>query len=164
MLGLILLIVALFVGAKKSNQCKKIFIFATIIYNLIYLVWRTIFTLPLSYGIISVIIGVIIGVILLLSEWMGFWQSLIFRIIFWKPFRGSEFPPQDFTVKPTVDVFIASYNENMIILKKTITGCLNLNYPKELINIYLCDDGRRQEAKKPLLLSILLCRTLYYLF
>ncbi|MDI5789360.1 hypothetical protein PO124_15755 [Bacillus licheniformis] len=24
-----------------------------------------------------------------------------------------------------------------------MAGCLNLDYPKELVNIYLCDDGRR---------------------
>ena len=34
------------------------------------------------------------------------------------------------------------------MLKKSVAGCLNLDYPKELVNIYLCDDGRRTAIQK----------------
>ncbi len=143
MLSMVVILFALFFGAKKSSLLRKIFILVTVLYNIIYLCWRTIFTIPIGFGIVSIIIGII----LLLSEFMGFWQSLIFRILFWKPFQNHEFPPKDFEHQPTVDVFIATYNEDIKILRKTITGCLNIKYPKDLISIYLCDDGRRTEAK-----------------
>lgn len=144
MLALVAILIFLYFGAKDSNILKKAFIIATVIFNVIYLCWRTIFTLPLAFGLVSSIIGIL----LLLSEFLGFWQSLFFRFLFWKPFKNHEFPPNEFEKQPTVDVFIATYNENTKILRKTITGCLNLDYPKELINIYLCDDGRRAEAKQ----------------
>lgn len=44
----------------------------------------------------------------------------------------------------TVDIFIATYNEPIEVLKRTVAGCLNLSYPKESVQIYLCDDGNRE--------------------
>jgi len=143
MLGLILFIIALFLGAGKSTLIRKLFIFVTIAYNLGYLVWRVIFTLPFSFGAVSIIFGVI----LFLAELMGFWQTMVFRFLFWKPFKVYKSPPTRFENQPTVDVFIATYNENLKILKKTIFGCKNLNYPPDQIQIYMCDDGSRQEVK-----------------
>jgi len=143
MLGLIFLIFALFLGSRISPIVRKVFIIVTILYNLGYLVWRTIFTLPFSFGALSIILGVT----LLLAELMGFWQTMVFRFLFWKPFKVYKFPPAQFENQPTVDVFIATYNENLKILKKTIFGCKNLHYPQELIQIYMCDDGNRQEVK-----------------
>lgn len=144
MLLLVLMILILFLGARRSNLFRKMFIFLTVLYNIVYLVWRAVFTLPLSFGAVSIIMGVI----LLLAEVMGFWQSLVFRVLFWKPFHSFSFPPSRFDNPPSVDVFIASYNESIAILKKTVFGCLNLNYPKNQINIYLCDDGKRQAVKE----------------
>lgn len=92
MLGLILLIFALFLGAGKSTLIRKLFIFVTIAYNLGYLVWRVIFTLPVSFGAVSIIFGVI----LLLAELMGFWQTMVFRFLFWKPFKIYKSPPTQF--------------------------------------------------------------------
>ncbi len=142
-LASLVLLFALFFAAKKVQKIKKVFIVTTVLYNLIYLVWRVVFTLPLSYGIVSVVLSIL----LLTAEWMGFWQSMVFRFLFWKPFHRYAFPPHDFAIQPSVDVFVATYNENMQILRRTLTGCLNLQYSGESLHIYLCDDGRRQEAK-----------------
>ena len=141
--AVIIAILLMYVASKKSNIAKKIFIITTIVINLVYLFWRTIFTLPLNLGIV----GIVVGILLLLAEWMGFWQFLVFRVLFWKPYQNNEWPPEDFAVKPTVDVLISTYNEDVKILKKTITGCLNLDYPKDRLNIFLCDDGRRGEIR-----------------
>ncbi|NCB73502.1 MAG: glycosyltransferase [Clostridia bacterium] len=139
----ILIILTLFFVSKKSGVVKKIFITVSILVNLVYLVWRTVYTLPLSFGVVSVIFGVL----LVLAEWMGFGQSFVFKMLFWNPYKNEEWPPESFIIEPTVDVFIATYNESMKILKKTMVACLNLDYPKDCLNIYLCDDGRRDEAK-----------------
>lgn len=139
----ILIIFLMYIASKKSNFIKKLFIIVTIVINVVYLFWRTVFTLPLNLGIVSIIVGIL----LLLAEWMGFWQFLVFRLLFWKPYQNNEWPPEDFGINPTVDVFISTYNEDINILKKTITGCLNLDYPKDRLNIFLCDDGRRGEVR-----------------
>jgi cellulose synthase (UDP-forming) len=52
--------------------------------------------------------------------------------------------PSDF---PTVDVFIATYNEDKDVLEKTILGALSLNWPKDKITTYILDDGKRQWLK-----------------
>ncbi len=54
-------------------------------------------------------------------------------------------PPQ---VLPTVDVFIATYNEPEDVLEKTIAGALALDWPKDKLFIHVLDDGRRDWLAK----------------
>ncbi|MBV1821103.1 hypothetical protein KUA25_23890, partial [Bacteroidales bacterium MSK.15.36] len=68
--------------SKRYKNKKKIFIIITIFINIIYLTWRFIFTLPDDE-----IIGKVVGIILLLAEIVGFCQSLVFRLVFWKPYK-----------------------------------------------------------------------------
>lgn len=140
---LLVIIFALYLVSAKSNNLKKIFIIVSIIYNFVYLVWRGFYTIPTNLGVLSLILSIV----LLLAETLGFWQSTVFKMLFWKPFKGYDKLNKQFEKLPTVDVFIATYNEDIKILKKTITASLHLDYPKELLNVYLCDDGRRLEAK-----------------
>lgn len=137
------ILVILFLFAKRRTDFRRPFIVVSILYNIVYLLWRTLYTIPLHFGITSLVLGVI----LLLAEWMGFWQSLTTRLLFWKPFQYQQWPPKSFADAPTVDVFIATYNENMQILRRTIAGCQNMDYPADYLNIYLCDDGARTEAR-----------------
>lgn len=46
---------------------------------------------------------------------------------------------------PSVDVYIATYNEPLEVLEKTITGALCLDYPN--VSIWVLDDGRRPRLK-----------------
>ena len=46
---------------------------------------------------------------------------------------------------PSVDVFIATYNEPLEVLEKTITGALCLDYPN--VKVWVLDDGRRAWLK-----------------
>uniref|UniRef100_UPI000D1D7BBB glycosyltransferase family 2 protein n=1 Tax=Cyanothece sp. BG0011 TaxID=2082950 RepID=UPI000D1D7BBB len=55
---------------------------------------------------------------------------------------------------PSVAILITTYNEPIFILRRTILGCQNINYPHK--NIYLLDDGRRQEMKQ--LTEVLGCK------
>ena len=45
---------------------------------------------------------------------------------------------------PTVDVFIATYNEDMDVLEKTILGTMALDWPAARLKIWVLDDGRRE--------------------
>ena len=76
------------------------------------------------------------GVILLATECIGFFQLVIFYTLVWKEKKRSPVPLQDKDHRPTVDILIATYNEERHVLKKTVSGCLNLDYPKELVNVY----------------------------
>ena len=59
--------------------------------------------------------------------------------------------PPDAQFSPSVDIFVASYNEGADILTRTLVGCQAIDYPNK--QVYLLDDGRRPEIAE-------LCRTL----
>jgi cellulose synthase (UDP-forming) len=48
---------------------------------------------------------------------------------------------------PTVDVFIATYNEELALLRHTILAAQNLDYPRHLVRVLVNDDGGRPELK-----------------
>lgn len=140
--GLAVILFLLYMSAKKHLWSKYILLFSFILLNGVYLIWRTFYTLP-TVGIISFIFGLL----LLFTEWAGFTQSIIFTILSWKPFKRKTIPLHSFRELPTVDVFIATYNEPEDLLKRTITGSLLMRYPEDKVKVYVCDDGKRPEIK-----------------
>ncbi len=132
----------LYMILKKSMKAKLLFVSTVIILNLIYITWRIKYTIPTTSKI-----GMIIGIILISSELLGFFQSTIYGILFYKPYKLKKMKMDDLNKLPTIDVLIMTYNEPSYILRKTIAGCLNIEYPNNLLNIYICDDGHREEIK-----------------
>ncbi|TGA98535.1 glycosyltransferase [Sporolactobacillus shoreae] len=141
MIGLLLIF---FLGALwRENIFKKPLILLCCMISAIYLVWRIFFTLP-GDGLANIIAGII----LLATEFIGFLQMLIFYTLVWKPADQKTVPLERLEKIPTVDILIATYNEPVSVLKRTIAGCLNLDYPPGLCTIYLCDDGGREEVQR----------------
>jgi cellulose synthase (UDP-forming) len=60
----------------------------------------------------------------------------------WNEARLRAQPPEN---QPSVDVYIATYNEPFDVLEKTVTGALCLNYTN--FNVWVLDDGRRPWLK-----------------
>lgn len=58
------------------------------------------------------------------------------------PVRRSPPPlPKDATSLPTVDIVIPTYNESPDLLELTLMAATQVNYPRERLSVYLCDDG-----------------------
>lgn len=146
----ILLLIAVQIIMKFAPKAEgwarnliMIFIFVTI---LRYLFWRSLFTLNLSNfldGIFS--IGLFFVEIAVIS-------SFIFQLYLLPKVksRGGEADAMSAAViagkyQPTVDILIPTYNEPLIILRRTIIGCQALEYPNK--TIYLLDDSKRQEVQ-----------------
>lgn len=53
----------------------------------------------------------------------------------------------DPTDLPSVDVFIATYNEDLDVLEKTIIGAQAIDWPRTRLRIYILDDGKRDWLK-----------------
>ncbi|GAA0181329.1 glycosyltransferase [Clostridium sediminicola] len=143
-IGVLLWLIILYILSKSTRKTHKLFIFTVIIIQLVYLVWRTVYTIPVSFGIVSFFIGII----LLCTEWLVFFHGLIQKILLLK---NHKLEKKEFVNKgdlPKVDIIITTFDEPIKILKRTTAACLNIRYPKELINIYLCDDGLREEVKE----------------
>lgn len=110
----------------------------------VYLTWRTLYTIPFSDGLFAA--GY--GILLLASEM----SSSLSRFELY--LRKAQSRKLDLSLPripeswyPDVDVFIATHNEDPDLLYKTVNACVNFDYPdKSKVHIFLCDDGNRQEV------------------
>jgi cellulose synthase (UDP-forming) len=48
---------------------------------------------------------------------------------------------------PSVDVYVPSYNESLEIVRPTVLACMNIDWPRDKMNVYVLDDGRRPEFR-----------------
>lgn len=48
---------------------------------------------------------------------------------------------------PTVDVFVPSYNEALELVRPTVLAALNMDWPRDKLNVWLLDDGRREDFR-----------------
>lgn len=141
--AMIALILIGFLGSWMNPRFKKFLIILCLMTNGVYIVWRFGYTLPVSRPA-----DIVMGVILIATECIGFLQLLVFYTLVWKERKREPETLGDQDYWPSVDILIATYNEERHVLKKSVAGCLSLDYPKELVNIYLCDDGRRTDIQK----------------
>jgi len=70
---------------------------------------------------------------------LGFVQSV------WPLNRQTLPMPEDRSTWPTVDVFIPTFHEPLSVVEPTVLAALSMDWPAEKLNIYLLDDGRRDE-------------------
>ncbi len=49
---------------------------------------------------------------------------------------------------PTVDVFIPTYNEPLSVVQSTVYAAKGMDWPQDRLNIYLLDDGRRDQFRE----------------
>ncbi len=126
------------VDPKRAAACQAT-ILASAFFTLVYLFWRTLFSVPYEWGWLAVACNIA----LLLVEILGFVESLVhFRDV--AGMRSHPLPAAKPEEYPDVDIFIATYNEPDFLLAKTINGCKHLDYPDPTkVHIWLCDDKRR---------------------
>lgn len=72
---------------------------------------------------------------------LGFFQVL-------RPLERKPVPlPDDQEAWPSVDVFIPTYNEPLSVVRATVLAASVLDWPEDKLNVYLLDDGRREEFR-----------------
>ncbi len=129
--------------ARKHLAAKYLLLAAFLGINLVYLIWRTAFTLP-TVGILSLILGIL----LLVTNGQVIYNPLSLLFFLGNRSNGKQFRFRNSTKIPTVDVYIATYNEPADLLKRTIAASQMMTYPKDKLKIYVCDDGRRADIRK----------------
>ena len=132
----------LFQNKKFQNT---MFFFATLT-SIIYLVWRAVFTLPLKNGIVALIFGIM----LLVSE---ITSALGTYELYYRKNRSNKvdltLPVIPESWYPDVDVIVATHNEPVELLYKTVNALTYMDYPdKKKVHIYLADDGNRPAMAK----------------
>jgi len=108
----------------------------------VYIFWRIFYTLPDIRTF-----DFIFAFLLIFFETVALGQNIVLRMLFskHKPMVIERTHP--FIEKPAVDIIISTYNEPEDILKRTIVGCLNIDYPKDKLKIYMGDDGNRAQIR-----------------
>ncbi|OQR90078.1 cellulose synthase 2, partial [Achlya hypogyna] len=84
---------------------------------------------------------------LLAAEFISFVLGGIYYLGMWKPVRRGAHYLDEFEPKlpdeqwPKVDIFICHYSEPADETIDTLAACLSLEYPPQLLQIYILDDG-----------------------
>lgn len=121
---------------------KKILYFSAFILTVIYLVWRGLYTLPWDGSIFALVFGILLW----LSEILSNFTAVI---LIWSKNSSKEISKPDVSPElfPDVDVFIATHNEEVSLLLKTVNAAVNMAYPdKSKVHIYIADDANRIEV------------------
>lgn len=127
---------------RKFKSLRFLFLLFGIISSLIYIIWR--FTVIPMNGL-----SLVMGILLLIAEFIGIIQFFNFQYFSTKKYKLENRKLENPFSKemPLIDILICTYNEPKDLLKKTIIGAKYINYNKEKLNIYVCDDGGRDEIK-----------------
>lgn len=124
---------------------NTMFFFATLT-SVIYLVWRAVFTLPLHNGIIALVFGIML-LISEISAALGTYE------LYYRKNRSNKvdlaLPEIPQSWYPDVDVIVATHNEPVELLFKTVNALTYMDYPdKSKVHIYIADDGNRPAMAK----------------
>ena len=131
-----------YLAAQNNKRMIKGFVLFSMLLHIAYLIWRAGFTIPLSS-----LVGFVLAVILLATEIFGFSQSLVYKTLFLKPSKSRTKGMGSLGYYPTVDIMITTYNEPDIVVRRTVAGASQLDYPDDKLNIYVCDDGSRESIR-----------------
>ena len=109
-----------------------------------YIWWRYTSTLNWSDPV-----SLVCGLILLFAETYA-WLVLVlgyFQVVW--PLNRQPVPmPKDTNTWPSVDIFVPTYNEDLSVVKSTIYASLGIDWPKDKLNIWILDDGGREDFRQ----------------
>jgi cellulose synthase (UDP-forming) len=109
-----------------------------------YLFWRATETLEFD-----TVLQIILGSLLFMAElYAGLLMTLSYLQTSWPLDRKPVPLPADPDLWPTVDVYVPSYNEALDLVRPTVLAAMNMDWPREKLNVYILDDGRRPEFRK----------------
>ncbi|MFT9454796.1 UDP-forming cellulose synthase catalytic subunit [Komagataeibacter saccharivorans] len=135
------MVVFFVVGRKKTRHVQVFLEVLSAAVSLRYLTWRLTDTL---YFDTWIEIG--LGTFLLTAELYALVMLFLtyFQTIY--PLGRAPIPlPDNARDWPTVDVYIPTYNEDLSIVRLTILGALGIDWPRDKLNVYVLDDGKREE-------------------
>lgn len=93
-------------------------------------------------------IGAVLIWTLLLAECYAFMVLVLGYLQTLWPLRRAPVPlPNSPEEWPAVDLLIPTYNEPLNVVRYTALAALNIDWPAEKLNVYILDDGKREEFR-----------------
>ena len=115
-----------------------------ILLSTIYIIWR-LFTLPIHMGLQSICLASVF-LIIEINDYLEFLVS--YNNIILKIDKKAMIKQKKLDKFKDVDIIIATINEPISILKRTLDACCKIEYPIKELHVYVADDGNREEVKK----------------
>ncbi len=145
--GLLLLIfwgIALWVRKQAGQFPMIVMMLLSFFVSTRYIYWRITETINWSHPLDGTL-----GFILLSAEVYA-WIILLFGYMqtVWPLKRKIAQLPSRLDDWPSVDIYIPTYNEPLNVVKPTIMAAQAIEWPAEKLNVYLLDDGKRNEYKQ----------------
>ena len=108
-----------------------------------YIYWRVVDTTGFEN-----LLDTVFGFGLVLAELYAFAVLLIGYFQTAWPLQRKPVPlPADMALWPSVDIFIPTYNEPLEVVKQTVFAARGMDWPADRLNVYVLDDGRRDEFR-----------------
>ncbi len=138
------LTLALVFRRLDSQYSVLVLIGLSLISTIRYVWWRL--TQSLAFDTLP---EAVVGYTLVAAE-MYTWMILLFGYIqtVWPLQRRITPLPPDSREWPSVDIYIPTYNEGLDVVRPTVYAACGIDWPPEKLNIYLLDDGRRDEMRE----------------
>ena len=140
--GVLVVMAALLATANRRVQpgvildlLRTLILVLGVILTLRYIVWRIAYTVNFHD-----VISYIGALALLIAEIYGITMYVLGSIINAKPLYRP-IRKLDESALPTVDVLIPTFNEDDSILEVTLIAATQMDYPADLFQVYLLDDG-----------------------
>ena len=128
---------------RDKEQKNRLLIRVTILFLLIYAVWRLGFTIPVGT------VPLICWIVLTAVETIGLLELAVFIYEYTKRVEIRLPNLTKPTHYPDVDVFVFTINEPEELLAKTLFACKKMRYPDPgRVHVYLCDDGGRDSMRE----------------
>ncbi|MEI6160767.1 MAG: UDP-forming cellulose synthase catalytic subunit, partial [Roseococcus sp.] len=128
---------------NKSRKVGLILVVLSVMITSRYLFWRATETLEFETALQS-----ILGTLLFGAELFADALMTLSYIQTSYPLDRKPVPmPIDPDTWPTVDIYVPSYNESLDLVRPTVLAAMNMDYPREKLNVWILDDGRRPEFR-----------------
>ena len=139
--GLVSIGILFLLGFSKKHSISVVMMVVSALMSTRYIYFRATQTLHFNSEIEA-----ILGIGLFLAE-LYIWVILLLtylQTVF--PLKRGIVPlPDDVSTWPTVDIYIPTYNESLEVVRDTVLASQCIDYPRDKLNIYLLDDGKRRE-------------------
>jgi cellulose synthase (UDP-forming) len=151
-LGLLTVLLAIWMDRSSSSYLVTLTLMLLSMYSTFrYGFWRVSYVIRffLDPGTVWTALDMFFIVLLVVAEmyafiilFLGYLQTL------W-PLRRTPVPlPEDPENWPAVDLLIPTYNEPLSVVKFTALAAMNIDWPADKLNVYILDDGKREEFRR----------------
>ncbi len=123
---------------RENNRIRLVIMAIGSFAGIRFLWWRYFHTLNLD-GLFNTVASVA----LVLAESYTVFIFLLFAFQLLRLHRPEKYEKRSASYNPSLDIFIATYNEAPDIVRRTVAGAQSIQYENK--KIYILDDGRRDE-------------------